>query len=278
MPDAFTTGVLRDLSIYISIATALALAGYWMMRRYRPEFAWNHEGQVLSRPYAAPDLMLLAGLGLFFILAIQPHEAGEAGEGAGMSAGGLVASMVFNLLVCVALLTYLHRIRGLNPAELFGMQHIHWRSLAVVVLVFAVIILISVNLVSAATVKWLEKFWPDQQPQETVRAFQESGSVGFRFLVIIAAVVIAPLAEETLFRGFVYGVLKRYTDAPFAALASSLMFAVIHMHVGSLLPLCMLAVLFCLAYEITGCLLAPMLLHAMFNSASILGMMFLDVN
>lgn len=109
-----------------------------------------------------------------------------------------------------------------------------------------------------------------------MRAFQESGSLGFKFLVIIAAVVIAPLAEETLFRGFVYGVLKRYTDAPFAALASSLMFAVIHMHVGSLLPLCMLAVLFCLAYEITGCLLAPMLLHAIFNAVSILGMVFLD--
>lgn len=276
MPDAFTAGVLRDLSIYVSIATVLALAAYWMMRRYRPEFAWNNEGQVLSSPYAAPDLLLLAGLGLFFILAIQPHQSAATAEGAGMSAGGLVASMVFNLLMCAALLVYLHRIRGLNPAELFGLQHIHWRTLALVVLAFTVIILISVNLVSAATMKWLESFWPDQQPQETVRAFQESGSLGFRFLVIIAAVVIAPLAEEVLFRGFVYGVLKRYTDAPFAALASSLMFAVIHMHVGSLLPLCMLAVLFCLAYEITGCLLTPMLLHAVFNGASVIGMIFFD--
>jgi membrane protease YdiL (CAAX protease family) len=276
MPDAFTAGVLRDLSIYVSIATMLALAGYWMMRRYRPEFAWNNEGQVLSSPYAAPDLLLLASLGLFFILAIQPHQSAATAEGTGMSAGGLVASMVFNLLMCAALLVYLHRIRGLNPAELFGLQHIHWRTLALVVLAFTVIILISVNLVSAATMKWLESFWPDQQPQETVRAFQDSGSLGFRFLVIIAAVVIAPLAEEVLFRGFVYGVLKRYTDAPFAALASSLMFAVIHMHVGSLLPLCMLAVLLCLAYEITGCLLTPMLLHAVFNGASVIGMIFFD--
>jgi len=276
MADAFTAGVLRDLSIYVSIATALALTGYWIMRRYRSEFAWNNEGQVLSRPYAAPDLLMVAGLGLFFIFAIQPHQSAVTTEGAGMSAGGLVASMVFNLLMCASLLAYLHRLRGLNPAELFGLQHIHWRTLALVVLVFTVIILISVNLVSAATMKWLESFWPDQKPQETVRAFQESGSLGFRFLVIVAAVVIAPLAEEILFRGFVYGVLKRYTDAPFAALASSLMFAVIHMHVGSLLPLCMLAVLFCLAYEITGCLLAPMLLHAVFNGASVIGMMFLD--
>ena len=88
--------------------------------------------------------------------------------------------------------------------------------------------------------------------------------------------VLGPLAEETLFRGFVYGVLKRYTDAPFAALASSLMFAIIHLHVGSLLPLCVLAMLFCIAYEITGCLLVPMLLHMIFNATSIVMMLFTE--
>ena len=54
------------------------------------------------------------------------------------------------------------------------------------------------------------------------------------------------------------------------------MFAIVHMHVGSLLPLWMLAVLFCLAYEITGCLLVPMLLHAIFNAVSIIAMLFVD--
>lgn len=274
MLDVPTVGVLRDLSVLVSLATLLALIGYRMLRHYRPEVSWNYEGQVISRPYAAPDLLVLAGLGLFFIIAMDPQSGGEGGGN--MNNSGLVASMAFNLVVCAGLLLYLHRLRGLNPAELFGLQHLHWRSIAMVVLTFTVIILISVNLVSAATVTWLKDIWPDLQPQETVKAFQESGGIGFKILVIIAAVVIAPLAEETLFRGFVYGVLKRYTDAPFAALASSLMFAIIHLHVGSLLPLWMLAVLFCLAYEITGCLLVPMLLHAIFNAMSIVGMLFLD--
>lgn len=273
MLDVPTVGVLRDLSVLVSLATLLALIGYRMLRHYRPEVSWNYEGLVLSRPYAAPDLLVLAGLGLFFIIAMDPQNGGE-GTG-NMNNSGLVVSMAFNLVVCAGLLLYLHRLRGLNPAELFGLQHLHWRSLAIVVLMFTVIILISVNLISAATVTWLKDIWPDLQPQETVKAF-ESGGIGFKILVIIAAVVIAPLAEETLFRGFVYGVLKRYTDAPFAALASSLMFAIIHLHVGSLLPLWMLAVLFCLAYEITGCLLVPMLLHAIFNAMSIVGMLFLD--
>lgn len=275
MLDVHSFGVLHDLSVFVSIATAMALVSYWLLRHARPEVSWNHEGSVLSRPYGAPDLLVLAGIGLLFILSMHPHESGQTG-GDTVNDGSLVLGMVFHLTVCAGLLLYLFQVRGLNPAELFGLQNLHWRSLAVTLGIFTIIILISVNVISAVTVTWLQNFWTDLEPQETVKAFQKSDGIGFKFLVIFLAVVIAPLAEETLFRGFVYGVLKRYTDAPFAALSSSLMFAIIHMHVGSLLPLWMLAVLFCLAYEITGCLLVPMLLHSVFNSVSILAMIFGD--
>lgn len=273
MADAVTIEVLRDLSILVSLATALGLVGYWMLRRWRPHISWNSEGLVLSSPYGFPDLMNLAALGLFFIYAaIQPADAGRAAGG--LTAGSLVASMAFNLIVCAGLLVFLQQVRGLNPAELFGLQHVDGRRLVRVVAVFAVMSLIIVNVVSGLTVTWLQDVWPDLEPQDTVKAFQESDGFMFRFLVVLAAVVVAPLAEEVLFRGFVYGVLKRYTDAPFAALSSSLMFAIIHLHVGSLLPLWVLALLFCLAYEVSGCLLAPMLLHMIFNGTSIALMQF----
>ncbi len=276
MLDVNSYGVLHDLAVYVSIATALSLFGYRMLRQMRPEVSWNQEGSVLSRPYSAVDLLVLAGIGLVFILSMQPQKAEGAAAAAAVSDSTLIVGMIFNLIVCAGLLLYLFQVRGLNPAELFGLQQVHWRSLAMTAGIFTLIILLTINLVSAATQTWLQGFWPDMEPQETVKAFQESDGIGFKFLVVLMAVVIAPLAEETMFRGFVYGVLKRYTDAPFAALASSLMFAIIHLHVGSLLPLWMLAVLFCLAYEITGCLLAPMILHAIFNGVSILAMMFVD--
>lgn len=274
MADAATIGVLRDLAILVGIACFLGLLGYRMLRQWRPHIAWNQEGLVLSSSYGPPDLLLVAGLGIFFVASMHPAEGGQ-GAAPGIGAGSLVAGMAFNLTVCAGLLVYLLRVRGLNPSELFGLQRVHLRSLLVTVGAFAVVSLISVNVVSSFTVLWLKDVWPDLQPQETVKAFQESGGFMFRFLVIVAAVVIAPLSEEVLFRGVIYGVLKRYTDAPFAALSSSLMFAVIHMHVGSLMPLWILAVLFCIAYELTGCLLAPMLLHMIFNGTSILLMQLL---
>lgn len=272
MADAATIGVLRDLSLFVGFATALGVAGYRLMRHYRPQVSWNQEGLVPSRPYGAPDLLVLASLGVFFIVTSMNPPSGEAAD-AQVSSAVLVVSMVFTLMVCASLLLYLSKVRGLNPAELFGFQKVHWRSILKVVLIFSVICLVTVMLVAMLVAHWLQQVWPELQPQEMVQTFQDSTNFGTKLLVILAAVIVAPLGEEVLFRGFVYGVLKRYTDAPFAALSSSLMFAIIHMHVGSLGPLWVLAVLFCIAYELTGCLLVPMLLHMIFNSTSILLML-----
>lgn len=274
MADAAAIGVLRDLAVYVGAATALGVVAYRFVRHYRPQVSWNQEGQVLSRSYGAPDLIVLALLGAFFISTMEP-PSGEAAD-KGITSAGLVVSIVITLVVCSGLLMYLSRIRELNPAQLFGLQHVHWRHILKVVLVFALISVVSVSLVAILTQQWLQEIWPELKPQDMVETFQASGALDIKLLVILTAVIIAPLSEEILFRGFVYGVLKRYTDAPFATLASSLMFAIIHMHLGSLMPLCVLAVLFCIAYEITGCLLVPMFLHMIFNSTSLIVMMLVD--
>lgn len=279
MPDPASLGVLRDLAVLASIAIALGLVGYRLLRHFRPQAAWNHEGQVLSSPYDLPDLLTLLGLGLFFMAAallVQPDAAATGPKLSEAGIGGLVSAMIFNLLVCLALLAYLHRLRGLNPAELFGLQQFGGWSLLRTVAFFAVIEVIGVNGFAALLESWLHDFWADEGPQEAVRLFQSTGGVALKAVFIFSVVILAPLVEETVFRGFVYGVLKRYTDAPFAALTSSLMFAIIHMHVGSLLPLWLLALLLCAAYEITGCLLAPILLHMIFNGASIALMLLFD--
>lgn len=274
MADATTIGILRDLTFFVSLATALGIAGYWLLRHYRPQVSWNQEGLVPSRPYGWQDLLLVAALGLTQIYLMQT-PAGDNAD-AGVTSAAIVAGMVFQLIVCIGLLLYLSRLRGLNPAELFGLQHLHWRSMFKVVLIFALICLTTVLFVAYLTNDWLKQIWPDIKPQSLVSQFQDSKSLGFKMLIVVTAVVVAPLAEEIIFRGLVYGVLKRYTDAPFAALSSSLMFAIVHMHIGSLMPLWVLAVLFCIAYEISGSLLVPMLLHMIFNGTSILLMLFMD--
>jgi membrane protease YdiL (CAAX protease family) len=121
---------------------------------------------------------------------------------------------------------------------------------------------------------WMQGFWPDLQGQETAESFRASDDVLAKIMLAVAAAIVAPLVEEIIFRGFIYGVLKRYTDGIFAALCSSLLFAIVHLHVGTLFPLALLALIFCAVYEYTGCLLVPMIMHGLFNATSLIVMVF----
>jgi membrane protease YdiL (CAAX protease family) len=88
------------------------------------------------------------------------------------------------------------------------------------------------------------------------------------------AIVIAPLAEEFFFRGFLYGVLKRYAGGLPALVFTAVAFALIHLHVPSLLPLFLLACVLTLAYELSGSLLVPMAMHSLFNAITLVGVFF----
>jgi membrane protease YdiL (CAAX protease family) len=85
---------------------------------------------------------------------------------------------------------------------------------------------------------------------------------------ILAAVVFAPLFEELIFRGALYGTLRVRLRWPVAAVASALIFAAAHGYglagFGSVL---ISGVLWSWAYERTGSLLPGMLAHAINNLA-----------
>jgi membrane protease YdiL (CAAX protease family) len=82
--------------------------------------------------------------------------------------------------------------------------------------------------------------------------------------IFIIAVLAAPIFEEFIFRGLVFGGLRRSLRRWPAILASAAIFAIIHPPL-SVLPVFVLGITAALAYERTGLLLAPMAAHAVFN-------------
>lgn len=84
-------------------------------------------------------------------------------------------------------------------------------------------------------------------------------------LGMFAAIVAAPLGEEVLFRGFLFGSLRGRVGFAAAAAISAAAFALFH--VTPLLVVVMLFVGFALAwlYERRGSVIAPIGAHAMFN-------------
>jgi membrane protease YdiL (CAAX protease family) len=109
----------------------------------------------------------------------------------------------------------------------------------------------------------------NDSPQEIVRAFSETPNPALRLFIAVTACVVAPAVEELTFRGFLYPIFKKFTDLPFAALFTSLFFGVVHQHLGGFLPLSALGLLLVFAYELTGSLAVPVIIHALFNTTSV---------
>jgi membrane protease YdiL (CAAX protease family) len=82
------------------------------------------------------------------------------------------------------------------------------------------------------------------------------------------------MAEEFIFRFFIYGVLRRYFGIAIGLLFNSLLFAAAHTHLPSALPLFVLGGCFTLAYEWSGSILVSMGMHTLFNSVQLIFLAF----
>ncbi len=128
-----------------------------------------------------------------------------------------------------------------------------------------------VILVSQVTAACTEALGYESRLQEVFDWFNDGTlSLSARVFMMAAAVFIAPVTEETLFRGILFPVLLKGRAFASAALLSGLFFALIHFHAPSLLPLLALSIAFSAAYATTGSLLTPIVMHALFNTTSLL--------
>ncbi len=98
------------------------------------------------------------------------------------------------------------------------------------------------------------------QPQAVRDAFGH-----YRVLAVVAVSVIAPVAEETFFRGFLYGWLRRRVPLWAAVTLSALVFSAAHAELALLIPISVLGCLLALVYERSGSLLPGMIIHGVFN-------------
>ena len=117
------------------------------------------------------------------------------------------------------------------------------------------------------------------RPQNIVTFFHnasESSDKRAVYLTMLMAGIVAPLAEETIFRGFIYGVLKRYAGCVVGALISAGLFAAMHLNLSSLPELFVLALCFTLAYEATGSLLVNIFMHSIFNLSMLLVLLYIS--
>ena len=153
-----------------------------------------------------------------------------------------------------------------------GLRQLGFRPFPARVLLQAGLVILagfSINVVYAVAIRTLgfERFLPPSA-RDLLPLFGQGGwglAVG-----LILAGVIAPLAEETFFRGFVFGGLLRPLGLPGAMVISSLVFAVVHLHPATVLPIFLLGCLLAWLYHQSSSLWPSIFVHGTYNSVALL--------
>ncbi len=108
-----------------------------------------------------------------------------------------------------------------------------------------------------------------QIPQQDV--LTRLDMTGWGFLgTLIAAGVIAPVAEEIFFRGFLYGGLRRRIGVVGGMIISTLFFTVLHFTLPLFIPIFVLGLFLAMLYEYTGSLYPGIFLHSANNTLALI--------
>jgi membrane protease YdiL (CAAX protease family) len=96
-----------------------------------------------------------------------------------------------------------------------------------------------------------------------------------KFLLWTTLAIAAPFFEEYLFRGFLLPSLTKLLPVWAAIALSGLLFAIAHLNIADIIPLSTLGIVMGFVYWKSKNLLASMLLHCLWNSASFLALIAL---
>ena len=128
--------------------------------------------------------------------------------------------------------------------------------------------LVAVPVLTAVSLVWqglLQLCHITPKPQESVELLRHIESSPLRFTLLFVAIVVAPVSEELVFRAGIFRYLRTRFPRWAALLLPALLFASLHLDLGSFVPLLALALVFSLAYERTGTIGTTMVAHALFN-------------
>ncbi len=264
------------VSVYTAFLAAGLLAAVALVFHFRDRRVdWRqHVRRLRERPWTGRDALLLAAvlaglLGLtltsraLFERFFHPAAAGRAA-----TAGMVLQSIVFDWAGLTAIVVLLAR-RRLPWRSAFGLESrglTRQLGLGLLFYLATMPFFWFYSTLYQLGLKWLGM---DPTMQEVAAAITAVESLGVRIYLITLAVVIAPVFEELLFRGILLPAAARRLGVGRAVLLTSLLFAGIHCHLPSFLPLFLIAVAFALAYLYTESIVVPVVMHSLFNAVNL---------
>jgi len=161
------------------------------------------------------------------------------------------------------------RFHGVRFSEGFGFKKGNlFFSLSLALGVVIVILPLALWL-QEISITLMEKIHWKLENEEAVTLLTDASSLGQQIYLGVFAIVLAPVAEEFIFRGVLFPFFKQLGRPEVAWIGVSLLFALIHGYVAGMIPLFVLALALTWLYEVTDNLLAPIFAHALFNAVNL---------
>ncbi len=310
--DSLTTGlVLQDLGGVILVTLAFGLVFHGIRRsifggksRGEPSPAIGIPGPLNAEVPPLPgqkrqagvdsshftwwDLLICSVVLFFFVIPIilidsdAVQDSLKAVDGAAENADSVkmktfFAQIFMYIMLTTMIITMIQWVGMRNPVVVLGLKNQSFRSVLIWVALASVVAVYSVNWVSGFSSAYTQSLFGEMELQAPVKSLQNSESLTSQIMMVFTAVILAPLFEELVFRGYFYGILKKFTDPMFAAFTSGAVFALIHMNLPAVLPLWFFAIFLTLTYEASRSLWVPIGIHAVFNAVTVT-MIFLSKN
>ena len=232
-------------------------------------------GRVLTERFGIPDLFMGFFLAGFFALGamLSPPQSGPMPAASIMKVEEIINGAVSSLIMLSIVVGFLWA-REISPTELFGIRKLSfWRAALIGVLLVAAMF----PILMLSTVLTQMGMRGEAREQEVVQFFREAAGANQPLSIAamyVMAVIVAPVVEEVIFRGYFYAVFKKWAGGFASLIFTAALFAVVHTNVAVLPSLMILAVGLTLAYEWSGSILVPIAMHATFNGMQ-LGMILM---
>lgn len=233
-------------------------------------------GKVAVWIYRPLDLLGMAVIaGVFYLLAVGNAVAAEGKEPVSMSVGIVLFSIMFLFLMAAVSVAIV--IRRMGPVRWLGLRWKEWPWVLLIAPGTVVCMWVFfAGLQGLGYMDLMERLGVEKV-QETVELFQKGKDPAVLILMAFAAVIVAPICEEVVFRGYLYPAAKRYAGPWVAAVCTALMFSAAHGNMAALLPLFVFGLVLVALYEFTGSIWAPVAAHFLFNAATVAVQMLVRV-
>ncbi|MCL5986092.1 MAG: CPBP family intramembrane metalloprotease [Actinobacteria bacterium] len=221
---------------------------------------WKFSDAIIASILLFPLFMLIF-YPVFLVLKVSSLHL--FASGGSISTVDLVISYAIQSIVMIGLIWFFVFFKRKSNLSDLGFQPANPLK-TLLISVSSFILIIFANFIYGIVVFLLSKYIGFDIPDSKILGLLLKGDISIYVLIPIV-VVIAPIIEESFFRGFIYAGLIKRVPRWAGIIISAALFAVFHLEPYQIAPLLFIGFVLTFVYDRTKSLVAPIIIHSLNN-------------